>query len=165
MAQCNRQWSYRMFWDVDMWVSLQGQSSKSPGGAALLSDWRGLGVLCTYYYFSSMIYPPFYCDIKLNFSKCARVLGYSHSTRKKTMMYISEDWWKSAICCECWSYKRNKRQSSHHRSLLNIFRLCASDVIALARAKKNVMLRKTLASHCLEKLCVPKIALQEQGNP
>ncbi len=61
-------------------------------------------------------------------------------------MYISEDWWKNTICCECWSYKRNKRQSSHHCSLINIFRLCASDVIALVQSKLNVMWRKTWVS-------------------
>lgn len=27
--------------------------------------------------------PPFNCDIKLNFSKCASVLGYSRSTKKQ----------------------------------------------------------------------------------
>ncbi len=27
--------------------------------------------------------PPFYCDINLNFSKCASVLGYSRSTKKQ----------------------------------------------------------------------------------
>lgn len=27
--------------------------------------------------------PLFYCDIKLNFSKCASVLGYSGSTKKQ----------------------------------------------------------------------------------
>lgn len=112
--------------------------------------------------------PPFYCDIKLNFSKCASVSGYSRSTKKQNDdIYQWRLMEKHYIlrAPDCWSYKRNKRQSSHHCSLINIFRLCASDVIASVLSKLNVTRRKMWASLCHEKPCVPKIALQEQGKP
>ncbi len=76
--------------------------------------------------------------------KCFK-LQPQHKKAKPWCISVKTDG-KNTICCECWSYKRNKRQSSHHCSLINIFRLCASDVIALVQSKLNVMRRKTWVS-------------------